>query len=402
MRFTPAPFKQTSRPNETGRATLWAIMSFILLISMVYTANSSYAIETKAREAVIIDATTGKILFSKNGDQRMPPASMSKLMTVYMVLTRLKEGSLSLEDTFRVSENAWRKGGAKSGSSTMFLEPNKRVSVEELLRGIIVQSGNDACIVIAEGISGSEPAFADAMTVKAQEIGLTGSHFANSTGWPHPDQYMTAEDLAHLALLTINEFPENYHYYSETEYTYNGIRQRNRNPLLYKGIGADGLKTGHTQEAGYGLTASAVQNDRRIVLVVNGLESKKERAAESERLMDLAFREYNNYALLKQGEMVSEAEVWLGTAGRVPLISSQDLIITLPRKARKNMKVTVRYDGPIPAPIKAGTPIAELVVSAPGEELIKIPLLAGADVKTLGLVGRLGAAVDFLIWGESS
>jgi serine-type D-Ala-D-Ala carboxypeptidase (penicillin-binding protein 5/6) len=379
----------------------FCLLSIALTLSLLIISGTAQAIETNAREAVIIDATTGRVLFNKNGDARMPPASMSKLMTTHMVFSRLKEGSLSLEDTFRVSENAWRKGGAKSGSSTMFLEPNKRVTVEQLLRGIIVQSGNDACIVIAEGISGSEPAFAEAMTAEALELGMTGSHFANSTGWPHPDQYMTASDLAHLALNTITNFPEYYHYYSETEFTYNGIRQRNRNPLLYKGIGADGLKTGHTNEAGYGLTASAVQNNRRIIIVVNGLESKKQRSSESERLMDWAFREFNNYDLLKEGDRISEAEIWLGTAGRVSLISSQDLTITLPRKSRRGMKVTVRYEGPIPAPIRAGTPIAELVVTAPDEEPIIIPLLAGEDVGTLGLIGRLGAAIDFLVWGES-
>ncbi|MBT4890635.1 MAG: D-alanyl-D-alanine carboxypeptidase [Rhodospirillales bacterium] len=379
----------------------FCLLSIALTLSLLIISGTAQAIETNAREAVIIDATTGRVLFNKNGDARMPPASMSKLMTTHMVFSRLKEGSLSLEDTFRVSENAWRKGGAKSGSSTMFLEPNKRVTVEQLLRGIIVQSGNDACIVIAEGISGSEPAFAEGMTAEALELGMTGSHFANSTGWPHPDQYMTASDLAHLALNTITNFPEYYHYYSETEFTYNGIRQRNRNPLLYKGIGADGLKTGHTNEAGYGLTASAVQNNRRIIIVVNGLESKKQRSSESERLMDWAFREFNNYDLLKEGDRISEAEIWLGTAGRVSLISSQDLTITLPRKSRRGMKVTVRYEGPIPAPIRAGTPIAELVVTAPDEEPIIIPLLAGEDVGTLGLIGRLGAAIDFLVWGES-
>ena len=379
----------------------FCLLSIALTLSLLIISGTAQAIETNAREAVIIDATTGRVLFNKNGDARMPPASMSKLMTTHMVFSRLKEGSLSLEDTFRVSENAWRKGGAKSGSSTMFLEPNKRVTVEQLLRGIIVQSGNDACIVIAEGISGSEPAFAEAMTAEALELCMTGSHFANSTGWPHPDQYMTASDLAHLALNTITNFPEYYHYYSETEFTYNGIRQRNRNPLLYKGIGADGLKTGHTNEAGYGLTASAVQNNRRIIIVVNGLESKKQRSSESERLMDWAFREFNNYDLLKEGDRISEAEIWLGTAGRVSLISSQDLTITLPRKSRRGMKVTVRYEGPIPAPIRAGTPIAELVVTAPDEEPIIIPLLAGEDVGTLGLIGRLGAAIDFLVWGES-
>ncbi len=383
------------------------IRSFVIITGLamagMLTAWPLHALatETIAREAVIIDATTGRVLFEKNAHMRMPPASMSKLMTVYMVFNQLRDGNLSLEDTFRVSENAWRKGGAKSGSSTMFLDPNSRVSVEELLMGIIVQSGNDACIVVAEGIAGSEAAFAESMTTMARQIGMTGSNFANSTGWPDPDQYMTASDLAHLALRTIKEFPEYYHLYGVTEYTYNGIRQTNRNPLLYKGIGADGLKTGHTSEAGYGLTASAKRNGRRIVVVVNGLTSKKERSSESERLMDWAFREFNNYALFAQNDIVSDAEVWLGTAGRVPLVIDQDVVITMPRKSRKGMKVVVKYDGPVPAPIVAGTPIAHLEITAPGEETIILPLLAGADVGALGLVGRLGAAIDFLLWGES-
>lgn len=394
-----------SRTNLGKRMTGFCRLSLAGLLALgtvlCFGSASSLAIDTSAREAVVVEAATGRVLFEKNADQRMPPASMSKLMTAYMVFSRLRDGSLSLEDTFRVSENAWRRGGAKSGSSTMFLEPNKRVDVESLLRGIIVQSGNDACIVVAEGIAGSEPAFAEAMTAKAKEIGMTGSNFANATGWPDPDQYMTANDLALLALRTIEEFPEFYHYYSETEFTYNDIRQRNRNPLLYKGIGADGLKTGHTQEAGYGLTASAIRNGRRIVAVVNGLESKKDRSTESERLIDWAFREFNNYALFKSGDVVSDAEVWLGTAGRVPLTITQDVLITLPRKARKDMSVKVRYEGPIPAPIVAGAPLAELVISAPGEKDITLPLVAGADVGALGLIGRLGAAIDFLIWGES-
>jgi len=389
--------------KRTARPAIWyGLMGLIILATMLgYPIVPTWALETPAREVIIIEATTGRILFEKNADQRMPPASMSKLMTVYMVFSRLRDGTLSLKDTFRVSENAWRKGGAKSGSSTMFLEPNKRVSVESLLRGIIVQSGNDACIAIAEGIAGSEAAFAETMTAKAKEIGLTGSNFVNATGWPDPDQYMTAGDLARLTLLTIEKFPEFYHYYSETEYTYNGIRQQNRNPLLHNGIGADGLKTGHTEEAGFGLTASAIRNDRRIVAVLNGMASKKDRSSESERMINWAFREFQNYALFKSGDVVSDAEVWLGTTSRVPLEITQDVLITLPRKARKDLKVLVRYEGPVSAPIVAGTPLAELVISAPGEKPITIPLVAGADVEALGLVGRLGAAINFLIWGES-
>ncbi len=377
-------------------------LTITLVVLMFGTAGPVLSAETTtAREAIVVDATTGRILMEKNADKPMPPASMSKLMTAYIVFERLQEGSLSLDDTFRVSKNAWRTGGEKSGSSTMFLEPNQRVSTEELLRGIIVQSGNDACIVIAEGVSGSEAAFADEMTAKAKEIGMTGSNFANSTGWPDPDHYMTAADLAQLALRIIQDFPEFYHYYSETEFTYNGIRQTNRNPLLYKGIGVDGLKTGLTTEAGYGLTASAERNGRRVILVLNGMNSARERAVESERLMDWAFEAFNNYALFKRGDAVVDAEVWLGTHSRVPLIIDQDVVLTLPRKARPDMKVAVRYEGPIPAPIVAGTPIATLEITAPGEDPLSIPLLAGADVEGLGVISRLVAAIDFLIWGES-
>ncbi len=377
------------------------LMAAISLVLTLAFGAPAHAIDTNAREAILIDAETGRVLFEKNADQPMPPSSMSKLMTTYMVFSRLQDGSLSMDDTFRVSEYAWREGAYKSGGSMMFLEPKMRVRVEDLLRGIIVQSGNDASIVVAEGLGGSEAAFAEEMNEKARDIGLTGSHFTNSTGLPDPDHYMTARDLATLAVRIIEDFPEYYPLYSETEFTYNGHRQRNRNPLLYSGIGADGLKTGYTSAAGYGLTASVERNGRRLVLVVNGLESKKQRAEEPERLIDWGFREFGNYALFAAGETVAEAPVWLGETGTVPLIIEQDLKLTLPRKARRDMKVTIRYDSPVPAPIAEGTQIADLVVTAPGEADIVIPLMAGADVPMLGLVGRLGAALDFLLWGES-
>jgi len=361
----------------------------------------AHAIDTAAREAILIDAETGRVLFAKDAEKPMPPSSMSKMMTVYMVFSRLRDGSLSLDDSFKVSEHAWREGAYKSGGSMMFLEPKQRVRVEDLLRGIIVQSGNDASIVVAEGLAGSEAAFAEEMNQKARAIGLTGSHFVNSTGLPDPDHYVTAKDLATLALRTMRDFPEYYPIYSETEFTYNGHRQMNRNPLLYSGIGADGLKTGHTSVAGYGLTASVERNGRRLILVVNGLDSKKQRSEEPERLIDWGFREFDNYNLFTAGETVTDAPVWLGEAGQVPLLIEQDLKLTLPRKARRDMKVTIRYDSPIPAPITAGTQLGDLVVTAPGEKDIVIPLMAGADVPVLGLMGRLGAALNFLIWGEN-
>jgi len=373
-----------------------------LIVALTYGVPPAQAIETLAKQAVLMDADTGTILYEKEADVPMPPASMSKLMTVFMIFERLRDGRLSLDDTFSVSENAWRKGGAKSGSSTMFLEPGKRVRIEDLIRGIVIQSGNDACIVIAEGISGSEEAFAEEMTVRGRQIGLTGSTFKNSTGWPNSEHRMSPKDLATLAKLLVQNFPEYYHFFSEKSFVYNGIKQSNRNPLIYKDMGADGLKTGHTQESGYGLTASATRGDRRLLLVVNGLPSKKERSREPERLLEWGFREFGNYVLLGAGEIVENAPVWLGTEPSVSLMIENELKLTLPKKARSAMKVTVIYQGPIPAPVKKGDKLAILSVSAPGEKTVEIPLVATADVEQLGLIGRLMAAFKYIIFGGAS
>jgi len=370
----------------------------LLLLGTILPAQ---ALETTARSAIIVEVATGETLLQKDPDTPMAPASMSKLMTLYMLFDRLKSGALSLDDKFRVSENAWRKGGAKSGSSTMFLEPKMKVRVEDLIRGIIVQSGNDACIVVAEGLSGSESAFAQEMTAKAQELEMTNSHFANSTGWPNPEHRMSPRDLATLGQRLITDFPEFYHYFSELEFTYNGIRQSNRNPLLYKEMNADGLKTGHTEDSGYGLVASAKRRDRRLIVVVNGLESKKARSAEPERLIEWAFREFANYAFFKSGSVVEEAETWLGETPRVPLVIGRDVHLTLPRKDRAKLDVRVVYTGPVPAPIKKGDPIAKLVIKTPSKGEIEYPLTAGADVERLGLVGRLWTALQTILWGEA-
>ena len=356
--------------------------------------KSAAALETQAREALLMDAATGAILLDKNSEVSMPPASMSKIMTAYMVFERLKDGSLSLEDKLPVSEKAWRMGGSK-----MFVEVGDQIRVEDLLRGVIVQSGNDACIVLAEALAGSEEAFAEQMNAKAREIGMTGSTFANATGWPHPNHRMTARDLAVLANRIISDHPEFYHYYSEKEFVWSDIRQGNRNPLLYKNIGADGLKTGHTEEAGYGLTASAMQNDRRLILVVNGLPSVRTRSTEAERLMSWGFREFGNYALFEAGETVDEAPVWLGAEETVPLVVAEDMVVTLPRRARNGMKVSVVYESPIPAPVPAGQEVALLRVSWPDGVPIEVPLMAGQDVEQLGPFGRIGASIKFLLLG---
>ncbi len=370
---------------------------FALVLGVWLAAVPARAIETVANQAILIDATTDTVLLEKNADQPMGAASMMKLMTVYLVFERIAEGSLSLDDTLAVSEKAWRMGGSK-----MFVRVNTRVAVADLLRGVIVQSGNDACIVFAEALEGSEDAFAEVMTAKGRELGLENSVFRNSTGWPHPEQYMTARDVARLSLRLIRDFPQYYGYFKEKNFTYNDIRQGNRNPLLYKDIGADGLKTGHTKESGYGLAASAERKGRRLVLVVNGLESVNQRAREAERLLDWGFREFNSYALFKAGEAVEEADVWLGQAATVPLVVENDFTVTLARKARRAMKATVIYEGPVPAPIAAGGEIARLVVTAPDTKTIEVPLVAGAEVAQLGVFGRLGAALGYLLWGAAN
>ena len=373
-----------------------------LAVALVFAIPSAQSVETLAEQVVLMDAETGAILFEKNAEEPMAPASMSKLMTIYMVFERLRDGRLSLDDKFSVSENAWRKGGAKSGSSTMFLVPGKRVRIEDLIRGIVVQSGNDACIVIAEGIAGSEESFADEMTGRARQLGMSASTFKNSTGWPDPEHMMSPKDLATLAKLLVEQFPEYYHYFSETSFVYNGIKQNNRNPLIYKDMGADGLKTGHTQDSGYGLTASATRGERRLVLVVNGLSSKKERSREPERLLEWGFREFDNYALLGAGEIVEQAPVWLGKEPSVALMIENELKLTLHKKARREMKITVNYQGPIPAPVKKGDILASLIVSAPGEKTVEVPLVAAADVEQLGLIGRLMAAFRYIVFGGAN
>jgi len=374
-------------------------LSLAVFALCLSTFSSVQALETPATHVYLLDTTTGAVLLDKKGSVPMAPASMSKLMTLFMVFERLQDGRLSLDDKFHVSEEAWRRGGAKTGGSTMFLEPGMRVRVEDLIRGIIVQSGNDACIVVAEALGGSEEAFAVEMTDRARALGLMDSTFKNSTGWPHPEHRVSSRDLAKLAQLTATRFPEYFHYYSEKSFVFNGIKQSNRNPLIYKNMGADGLKTGHTQESGYGLVASAVRKDRRLVLVVNGLTSKKMRSSEGQRLLEWGFREFGNYELFKGGDVVTNAHVWLGNKPSVALLIKDDVTLTLPKKSRRDMKVTVRYEGPLPAPIQEGQQLATLTITAPGMDPREIALVSGDTIKQLGLIGRLSAALDFIIWG---
>ncbi len=357
-------------------------------------ANPTAGMETQATHAFVIEADTGTVLLDKAADERMPPASMSKIMTAYVVFDMLKQGRAKLDDELPVSERAWRLQGSK-----MFVPIGGRIKIDDLLKGVIIQSGNDACLVLAEGLAGSEEAFVELMNQKAKEIGLKDSHFANVDGLPSPDHWMTARDLATLSIRTIKDFPEYYHYYSEMGYEYNNIKQGNRNPLLYKGVGADGLKTGHTEEAGYSLTASVKRDDRRIILVLGGLPTMKARAQESERLIEWAFREFNDYKLFAAGDKVDDAEVWLGSDPKVPLTVANDLVVTLPRKSRKDMKVTVDYDRPIPAPVKKGQTIGKLVVTAPDVPPTEVQLVAGADVDRMDALGRVATLAGYLVWG---
>ncbi|HYZ39585.1 MAG TPA: D-alanyl-D-alanine carboxypeptidase family protein, partial [Stellaceae bacterium] len=357
--------------------------------------QSINGMETQAKHALVLEAETGAVLLDKGADERMAPASMSKIMTAYVVFDMLKQGRAKLDDELPVSERAWRLQGSK-----MFVPLGGRVSIDDLLKGVIIQSGNDACLVLAEGLAGSEEAFVELMNQKANEIGLTNSHFTNVTGLPAPDHYMTARDLATLAIRTIKDFPEYYHYYGDTEYEFNNIKQGNRNPLLYKGMGADGLKTGHTEEAGYSLTASVKRDDRRIIVVLGGLPTMKARAQESERLIEWGFREFNNYRLFAAGDKAEDADVWLGAEPKVPLTVDKDLVVTLSRKARKDMKVTVDYDRPIPAPISKGQTLGKVIVNAPDLPPTEASLVAGANVDRMDTLGRIATLAGYLVWGN--
>ncbi|MFP6757177.1 MAG: D-alanyl-D-alanine carboxypeptidase family protein [Alphaproteobacteria bacterium] len=366
----------------------------LLCVGWLTVVGTAQAFETAAREAFLIDFGTGSVLLEKDADQPTPPASMSKMMTIYMLFERLAEGAVSLDDSFNVSEKAWRMGGSK-----MFIEVDSSVRVEDLIRGIVVQSGNDACIVVAEALAGSEDAFAQAMTERGREIGLIDSSFTNSTGWPDPAHFVTARDLATLTQRIIVDFPEYFHYFAEQTFTYNEIKQSNRNPLLFKDIGADGMKTGHTEEAGYGLTATAERNGRRLILVITGLESVRARAAEAERILGWGFRETKNYTLFEGAEEIETADVWLGVQATVPLILPDDLTITMSRAARKKLEVKVVLESPVPAPIAKGSEIATLVISAPEFTTIRLPLQAGADVERLGYFGRVWATLIHTVFG---
>jgi D-alanyl-D-alanine carboxypeptidase (penicillin-binding protein 5/6) len=351
------------------------------------------AVDTAARWAFIQDFNTGASLLEKNADVEMPPSSMAKLMTIYLVYERLQQGKMKLDDELLVSERAWRTGGSK-----MFVQVGTQVQVEDLIQGVIVQSGNDACVVFAEAISGSEEQFAELMNQKAKELGLTSSYFRNSTGLPDPEQHMSCRDIATLARRIIHDFPEYYHYDSEKSFKYNNIEQGNRNPLVQKGT-ADGLKTGHTEAGGYGLVASSKRGERRVIVVVNGLESMHQRAEEGERLMDWAFQNFEDVTLFAAGDVIERVPVWLGSRPTVPLVGGRDLVVTMPRNWRKSAKVSLSYEQPIRAPIEKGATLGKLAVTGQGVPAMEVPLLAGDDVAKLSLPGRAIAVLSHYVTG---
>jgi D-alanyl-D-alanine carboxypeptidase (penicillin-binding protein 5/6) len=381
--------QKRSRPRRV-------VLSLLAAILVAASSPGAKAYETPAHAAILVDLESGQELYAKNADLPVPPASMSKLMTVLMVFERLADGSLGLDDTLPVSEKAWRKGGSK-----MFVEVGSRVRVEDLLHGIIVQSGNDACIVVAEALGGTEEAFSEQMTRRAHELGLTNSTFKNASGWPDPGHLMSVRDLARLATIIIENHPEYYGIFAEKEFTYSGIRQYTRNPLLRRDLGVDGLKTGHTEKAGYGLTASAVREGRRLIMVLAGLEGPADRARESERLLEHGFRDFKNYQLFARGDSVDHADVWLGSTGTVPLVVQDDVWVSLTPEGRRDLEVKVVYDGPIPAPVADGTQLAQLEISAPGLEPRRVPLIAGEAVQAANMFGRMTSAIGYLIWGPS-
>lgn len=349
---------------------------------------------TAAKQAIMLDMETGQILFEKNADERMPTSSMSKTMTLYMVFEALEDGRIRLDTEFPVSEKAWRKGGSK-----MFVEEGKKVAVEDLIRGVAIQSGNDATIVLAEGLAGSEDAFAEVLTQKAHAMGMENSNFVNASGWPDPEHYSTARDLATLAVRLIRDFPDYYPYFSEKEYTFNNIPQANRNPLLYRNIGADGVKTGHTEDGGYGLIASGTRDGRRVVLVLNGMKDAKERAQEGARLLEWGLRGFENRTLLKAGETVTEAPVVLGREDTVPLIVDKRLRVTLPKTARNDLVVKATWTGPLKAPIRRGQALGTLHIATPRSGTFEVPLKAGTDVEKVGIFSGIPARLKLYATG---
>lgn len=377
--------------------TIFLIMLTLIVLWSSFVSASTIN-HTSAKQAIMIDYDTGMVLYQKNQDEKMPTSSMSKVMTTYMVFEALKQGRLTLEDKFKVSEKAWRKGGSK-----MFVKVGDQVAIEDLLNGILVQSGNDATIVVAEGMAGSEKAFAEAITLKAQSLGMKNSQFKNASGWPAEGHYSTAEDLAALAMTIIKNYPDYMHFFSRKEYSYNNITQKNRNPLLYRDIGADGMKTGHTEAGGYGLIGTAKSDEgRRVVLVVNGLESIKDRANESARLLQWGLNGFENFILSASGETITKADVVFGKNDSVNLTIHDDIFLTVPKLAKSRIKMSAKYSGPLVAPVKAGSEVGVLEVDIPEVGIREYKLYTAASVEQVGFFARAIAHLKMMLAGETA
>ena len=369
-----------------------------LLIFLLFIIKTSLvqAIETPAKQGILYDYETKTVLFEKNSDELMSPSSMSKIMTIYYLFKKIKDGEISIDDEFEVSKKAWKKGGSK-----MFVNLKSMVRVEDLIRGIIVQSGNDACIVVAEGISGSEDIFADELNELANEIGLEGSNFTNSTGWPDKKHLMTVNDLLKLTVRTIEDFPDLYRYYSEKEFTYNNIKQLNRNPLLFRPIGSDGLKTGHTSLGGYGLVATVKNKDRRLILVLNGLKSNAQRSKESERLMKIGFNQFKSIKIAPKTKELGQIPIWSGKKKEVSFYTKDDISITVPNRDRKKINFKVRYQSPLIAPVAEDQYIADFLIKKNDQTIKSYKLYATNNVSESNFFSKMILNFKFLLFGES-
>lgn len=368
-----------------------------VLLALFISPALAQNFQTKAKQALLMDFESGTVLYQKNADQLMPPASMAKLMTMEVVFNAIKTGELDFDTPFRISADVWRRGGANSGGSTMFAVLNSDIRLEDLIRGVIIQSGNDAAMAIAEGMAGSETAFAGLMNIRARKIGLEDSNFTNSTGLPDPDQRVTARDLAKLARHLIMTYPDLYKIYSETEFKWNKVNQRNRNPILGKVAGADGLKTGYTEASGYGMVGSAEQNGRRIIMVLNGMASKRERSNEAVKMMRWSFRAFKPIDLFEDGEIVGEAGVYGGEKSGVELKARGPLKIFVPIGFQDRLKADIVFTGPIMAPVEAGDRLAKLQIKMDGKITQETPLYAAEDVAEGTITQRAMDAMQELI-----
>lgn len=370
---------------------LSALISVAAVALSAFAAQAQVAYEGRSPNALVIDYNTGQILFEQNADVPLPPASMSKLMTLNMLFEAIDDGRVQLDTTFTVSERAHAMGGSR-----MFLETRDRPTAEDLIRGIAVLSGNDATVVVAEGLAGSEEAFARLATARARQLGMENTTLVNASGWPHPEHRMSLRDLATLAQHILEEHGEYYPYLAEREFTWNNITQPNRVPLLGAGLGLDGLKTGHTSEAGYALTGSAVQGNRRVIFVFSGLDSERERLEEAERIINWSFRQFAEYRVTVEGQVLAEADVWMGAQSTVPLVAPRDHEVLIPVFTEDQITARVAFDSPIPAPISEGQELARLIVSVPGMADFELPLVAGHAVEEGGFVPRMRSAAIVL------